>query len=114
MFGSSRALNLQLSASLASESVWELALRGVDPGEGDYEPDHPEEEQKLHPDRQPDQAPCPPRPGAAALAVGGVRDEFRPAGVASDLRPCLLHLLEYVHFRTWNSKRSSRRPTPCS
>src|SRR5438445_2067967 len=88
------------------------ALAGVDPGQGDDQPDHPEKEQDLHPDRQPDQPPRPPRPRAAALAVGGVRDELRPAGVAGELG--LLHSIEYVCLRsgTRRGALAGRRRAP--
>ena len=87
IFGPKQAYQARFFRTFGAERS--LSLGGVGPGEGDDYADHEQEKQQLDPDRQANQAPRPARSRAAPLAVGGVRDQLGPAGIAGGLG--LLH-----------------------
>src|SRR5258708_4974361 len=79
----SLAANATIRARMAGDAA--SVLCGVDPGEPDHDRHHHHEKEQLDPDRDPDQPARPPRPLAAPLAVGGVRNQRPPALVTDRL-----------------------------
>src|SRR5258708_6831813 len=79
----SLAANATIRARMAGAPA--SVLCGEDPGDPDHARPHHHKKEQLAPDRAPAQPARPPRPLAAPLAVGGVRNQLPPALVTDRL-----------------------------